>query len=216
MITLEVGRVFRTADGRKAALKSSYVVDGIVVFSGTVEGSLGRVEWADGGTSRGHGGRLDIVALWRDDFEPLPQISREPSPLWRNATAADFPAIETPPLDQQKQEAAWKFDAGKARLDLIAPEMLFGVAEILDFGAQKYGERNWEKGFSWGRPFGALMRHMWAWWGGALPSKESFLFGDLDMETGKSHLWHAGACLMFLIAFEARKSGTDDRPSLSA
>lgn len=103
---------------------------------------------------------------------------------------------------QQKAEPGSKFDAGKARLDLIAPELLLGTAEILAFGAQKYGARNWEAGMSWSRPFGALMRHMWAWWRGE----------QLDDETGKSHLWHAACCLMFLMAFEARKAGTDDRP----
>ena len=39
----------------------------------------------------------------------------------------------------------------------------------------------------------------------------AFLFGELDTETGYSHLWHAACCLMFLIAYEARGSGTDDR-----
>lgn len=64
------------------------------------------------------------------------------------------------------------------------------------------GERNWEKGMKWGRPFAALMRHMWSWWRGE----------KVDEETGMSHLWHACACLSFLIAFEARNTGTDDRP----
>lgn len=63
------------------------------------------------------------------------------------------------------------------------------------------GERNWEQGMSWGRVFAALMRHMWAWWRGE----------DKDPETGESHLWHAGCCIAFLIAYEARGVGTDDR-----
>lgn len=73
------------------------------------------------------------------------------------------------------------------------------------------GARNWERGMSWGRVFGALMRHMWAWWGGAGPSRANFIFGEVDEETGFSHLWHAACCLMFLIAYEQRKIGTDDR-----
>ena len=104
-----------------------------------------------------------------------------------------------------------KLDQGKARIDLVAPEMLFALGEILAFGAGKYGERNWEKGMAWGRLFAALMRHMWAWWGGKQETTENFAFGELDMETGRSHLWHAACCLMMLVAFEARKSGTDDR-----
>lgn len=102
---------------------------------------------------------------------------------------------------QQKAEPAWKQDGGKPRMDLIAPEMLVGTANVLAYGAAKYAERNWEKGMSWGRVFGALMRHMWAWWGGE----------KTDAETGYSHLWHASACLMFLVAYEERKIGTDDR-----
>lgn len=94
-----------------------------------------------------------------------------------------------------------KDDQGKVRMDLIPPELLEGVGDILTFGAEKYSERNWEHGMKWSRPFGALMRHMWAWWGGE----------DKDPETGRSHLWHAGCCIAFLIAYEARKTGQDDR-----
>mgnify|MGYP000957934659 CR=1 FL=1 len=66
----------------------------------------------------------------------------------------------------------------------------------------KTGERNWELGMSWSRPFAALMRHMWAWWRGEAA----------DPETGMSHLHHACCCLMFLVAFESRHAGQDDRP----
>lgn len=107
--------------------------------------------------------------------------------------------------------AGIKHDQGKVRLDLIPPEFLFAVGEILTFGANKYADRNWEEGMSWGRVFGALMRHMWKWWGGCGPTTKSFLFGELDEETGHSHLWHAGCCLAFLIAYEERGIGEDDR-----
>lgn len=96
-----------------------------------------------------------------------------------------------------------KDDGGKARHDLIPSELLEGVAAVLTFGAEKYGERNWEKGMKWGRPFAALMRHMWAWWRGE----------KVDPETGFSHLWHAACCIAFLIAFEQRATGVDDRPA---
>ena len=94
-----------------------------------------------------------------------------------------------------------KDDTGKVRFDLLPPELLFAVANILTFGAKKYNDRNWEKGMSWGRVFGACMRHMWAWWSGE----------KADKETGYSHLWHAGCCIAFLIAYEARGVGEDDR-----
>lgn len=94
-----------------------------------------------------------------------------------------------------------KFDGEKVRMDLLPPELLFGVADILTFGAKKYSARNWEKGMDWGRVYGALQRHLNAWWGGE----------KLDPETGKSHLWHAGCCIAFLITYEARGVGKDDR-----
>lgn len=95
-----------------------------------------------------------------------------------------------------------KDDSAKVRMELLPPELLEGTATILTFGAEKYEDRNWEKGMSWGRVYGALMRHMWAWW-----RKE-----PCDPETGHSHLWHASACIAFLIAYEQRNIGRDDRP----
>ena len=95
-----------------------------------------------------------------------------------------------------------KYDDGKPAMDLLPPELLTAVADVLQYGAQKYEPRNWEKGMRWGRVFAALMRHMWAWWAGE----------NIDKETGKSHLHHAACCIAFLIAYEARGVGTDDRP----
>lgn len=74
------------------------------------------------------------------------------------------------------------------------------------------GDRNWERGMKWGRVFGAMMRHMWCWWQGKGPTTKSFLFGELDSESGFSHLWHAGCCVVFLITYEERQIGEDNRP----
>ena len=101
-----------------------------------------------------------------------------------------------------KQEGR-KDDTGKLPYDLLPPELLESVCKVLQFGANKYAPRNWEKGMGWGRVFSALMRHLWSWWRG----------DAIDPETGFSHLWHAGACLSFLIAYEQRGVGTDDRPT---
>ena len=98
-------------------------------------------------------------------------------------------------------EVGRKDDQDKIRMDLIPSELLIATATILTFGARKYSARNWEKGMSWGRVYGALQRHLWAWWGG----------DNTDGETGHSHLWHAACCLCFLIAYEARGIGLDDR-----
>ena len=96
-----------------------------------------------------------------------------------------------------------KHDHDKPRYDLIPPEALEGLAQVLTFGAEKYSDRNWEKGMRWGRVFAAVMRHLWAWWMGE----------SLDSETGLSHLHHAACCIAFLQTYEVRKMGADDRPT---
>jgi len=106
-----------------------------------------------------------------------------------------------------------KDDASKPRMDLIPPEVPFALATVLDFGARKYDQRNWEKGMKWGRVFAAALRHLWAWWGGQGPTARNFAFGDLDTETGFSHLWHSLCCISFLVAYEERgMTEWDDRP----
>ena len=97
---------------------------------------------------------------------------------------------------------AWKQDAGKPRIDLVPHELVQGAADVLTFGAGKYGPRNWERGMDWGRVFGALQRHLWAFWAGE----------DRDPETGLPHTHHAACCIAFLMAYEARGIGADDRP----
>lgn len=96
-----------------------------------------------------------------------------------------------------------KFDNGKPRLDLVPPEGVLAVADILAVGAKKYAARNWEQGMEWSRPYAAAQRHLYSWWSGE----------NRDPDTGKSHLWHAACNIFFLITYESRATGTDDRPA---
>ena len=110
--------------------------------------------------------------------------------------------IGTNPLFNRGMTEGAKFDEGKEPMDLVPPEFIFGVAKVLKFGAEKYEPRNWEKGMKWGRVYAAALRHLMKWWMGE----------SKDAETGMSHLWHAACCLAFLVAYEERKVGEDDRP----
>lgn len=94
-----------------------------------------------------------------------------------------------------------KYDKNKARLDLIPKEALDALGSVLQYGANKYGDRNWEKGMEWHRVYGALQRHLWAFWSGE----------DTDPESGLPHLEHALANAAFLLTYYKRKIGTDDR-----
>lgn len=104
----------------------------------------------------------------------------------------------------QDATAGVKFDAGKLRMDLLPPEAENAMAQILTDGAAKYGERGWERGMAWSRVYAALRRHLSAWWSGQ----------DTDPESGHSHLWHVLTNAAFLVAYEQRGVGEDDRPNL--
>ena len=96
-----------------------------------------------------------------------------------------------------------KDDSQKNRIELVHPIYIEATGEILTLGAIKYNSWNWYKGIVYSRCFGALLRHLFAWWRGE----------DKDKETGRSHLWHASCELMFLVTFEAEgRSELDDRP----
>lgn len=94
-----------------------------------------------------------------------------------------------------------KYDQDKIRTDLLSAVALEEVSKVLTFGAKKYGPNNWRYGMHWSRLIGATLRHIFAFM-----RRE-----DLDEETGLSHIAHAMCCLMFLLEFQKRKSGCDDR-----
>ena len=51
--------------------------------------------------------------------------------------------------------SALKFDSGKLPLHLLSTEAMNQTAAVLAFGADKYAEHNWRKGFVWSRPLSA-------------------------------------------------------------
>ena len=51
-------------------------------------------------------------------------------------------------------------DRGKSRPDLVSPFALERIGNCLQKGAQKYGERNWAKGFPVSRSMVSLHRHL--------------------------------------------------------
>jgi hypothetical protein len=105
-------------------------------------------------------------------------------------------------IDCQTDGSGIKADAGKDPWELAPWDALRSVVAVLAFGARKYGDRNWERGMAWSRLYGATLRHLTAWWQGEAR----------DPETGLPHLAHVACCVLFLLAFELRGMGGDDRP----
>ena len=82
-----------------------------------------------------------------------------------------------------------KHDTGKLKMELLPPGPIMDIAEVMTFGAQKYDDRNWEKGISDQRLYGALQRHLHKYWRGEV----------YDPEFGLTHLAHAACCIVFLM-----------------
>lgn len=120
-----------------------------------------------------------------------------------------FPPVDTASIPdetvkkskEQLNGSALKFDQDKLPLHLLSTEALNQTAAVLKFGAQKYAEHNWRKGFTWSRPLSAALRHITAFNNGE----------DKDPESGLSHLAHAMCCIMFLLEFEKTHPELDDR-----
>ena len=91
------------------------------------------------------------------------------------------------------------------RYDLIPPHAMDEVARVYGYGATKYANRNWERGYDWGLSLAALHRHI-----KAFEKLESY-----DEESHCHHLAHAVFHCLLLMSFEANKLGTDSRSTLN-
>lgn len=86
----------------------------------------------------------------------------------------------------QENGTGVKYDQGKLRWDLMPLREMEQVVEVFTYGAQKYGDRNWEKGIALDRLYAAAMRHITA--------KQKGI--EVDEESGLDHLAHATANLL--------------------
>jgi nucleoside 2-deoxyribosyltransferase len=95
-----------------------------------------------------------------------------------------------------------------ARFDLLPWDQLWKVAELYAYGAAKYEDRNWERGYAFSLSIAALYRHM-----------AKFAQGENDdPESGCPHLasvvFHALALLRFVegTQLDLLPDALDDRP----
>ena len=137
-------------------------------------------------------------------MEPTPNTGYPTPEQFKARTAAPTETawtVQGPDTIKLPAGTALKFDTDKLPLHLLSTEAMNQTAAVLKFGAQKYAEHNWRKGFAWSRPLAAAMRHITAFNNGE----------DKDPESGLSHLAHAACCIMFLLEFEKTHQHLDDR-----
>lgn len=101
------------------------------------------------------------------------------------------------------KELAKRYNKGKLRYDLIPPSVLKALAEVFTYGAEKYGEHNWENGLSWTSVLASCQRHI-----------ESLRDGEDIDESGCLHAANAMANLAFIIEYYKTHPELDDRPKL--
>jgi hypothetical protein len=112
-----------------------------------------------------------------------------------------------------------RFNAGKDRYDLVPADALAQLVRVYTIGAQKYADRNWERGFVWMDCYASLMRHIQAWAQGedldVGPNGESGPYPDqpdIHMKwTGLPHMALASWNCMALLTFFLRSVGEDNR-----
>ena len=99
------------------------------------------------------------------------------------------------------EPSATTHDATKPRLSLVPHAPLQELNRVNEFGAAKYGDRNWMQGLPYSRWYDAAQRHLMAFWSGE----------DKDPESGLHHLAHAAFSLFALQWQQAEKPELDDR-----
>lgn len=145
--------------------------------------ALTRTEMLDGHDAR---------AMLQREFGVLPAVADEidqDTPLLRGEIRV-------------RSETGGEKGSKLARFDLIPQGPLWQVAELYGKGAEKYAERNWERGYPWHLSFAAMQRHGSQFWSGE----------NRDPETGCHPLAAVIFHAMGLMEFEETHPEFDDRP----
>lgn len=83
---------------------------------------------------------------------------------------------------------------GKDRWDLLPMDAIEQVVKVLTRGAEKYAERNWERGMKWSKCQASLMRHV-------AKATQGEVF---DEESGLPHTAHIATNALFWLSYQLR------------
>lgn len=94
-----------------------------------------------------------------------------------------------------------RYNTGKPKHHLIPGFAMNEVAKVFTFGADKYGDNNWQRGMDWSDVIGSMSRHY-----------NAILRGeDFDNETGYLHSSHLATNAIFLTEYYRIYPQGDDR-----
>ena len=115
--------------------------------------------------------------------------------FWRNNY---WNIRETTCVEKNNPGQIAKADAGKPRLTLVPPEIIWAIAEIREYGCRKYKDpENWKQ-VRPQRYRDAMFRHLMAYLAA---------YHGKDEESGLPHLWHLACNVAFLCAMEVMDDG---------
>lgn len=110
-----------------------------------------------------------------------------------------FEATEEVVVDEETGGMKGRKDV---QLHAIPAETLAELGRVYAYGASKYEDYNFRRGYEWSLSFDALQRHLWSFWSGE----------DYDPESKLHHLAHAAWHCLSLLFWSIRGKGKDDRP----
>lgn len=84
-----------------------------------------------------------------------------------------------------------KYDQGKPRLSLVPASLDYAVAQVREYGVNKYGKRESWRGVSVERYFEALLRHV--------QDIRAYGVESIDSESGLPHIYHVACNAAFII-----------------
>lgn len=90
---------------------------------------------------------------------------------------------------------------GKPRWGLVDFDSLEDMVRVLEFGADKYGDGNWQKGLLTVEVCESMLRHIFAYLRGE----------NKDDQSGISHIGHIQCNAMFLAYMDKKKPEMDNR-----
>lgn len=147
------------------------------------------------------------------EAEGAPLTGTQPVPAYVPGPAEPTPAERASPVargfeqfaEQAEAQAAegrgLRYNAGKVRVDLLPPDAMMALAQLMTINEHKYPDRNWEKGMPLSDILASAERHLLA-----LKAGE-----DIDPTDNQHHaikiMWNGMAAYCYWL----RGIGTDDR-----
>ena len=134
---------------------------------------------------------IDCDMCWDLHYQGEPYIGTDCDVYWDFPYQGEPYIREEPPKAYAEDDQQAKADSGKPRLSLVPTRILWDIAQIREYGTEKYGDSdNWKK-VEIARYWDAFLRHAMS-----VPRDE---LGRQDEESGFPHLWHCACNLAFLL-----------------